>query len=458
MNLTVIPGHPLSGEIGAEARRPLPGDKSLSHRAALFAALAEGESVIENFLVSGVTQAMLHALTDLGVPWDLRGDTLRVEGQGLRGLHSPERPINCGNSATTLRLLAGALAAAGVAAVLDGSPGLRSRPMGRIVEPLRAMGAPVTASAGGCAPLTLAARPEDQPLRPLEYTLPVASAQVKSCLLLAALAADGMTVLREPGPSRDHTERMLRSMGVAVSGRAAGAAGHSPDSARPVYETWISPSQPVVLSPLHLCLPGDISAAAFLVVAALITPGSRLRLQGVGLNPARTGLLDALRSMGADIRVIETGERSGEPVGDLAVGSGPLHGTQVKGELVVRMIDEFPAFAVAAAYAGGPTLVSEAGELRHKESDRITALCAELRRVGVRVAETPDGFAVEGGQPPHGGVIQPHGDHRLAMALAVAGLAARGPVTVQEAEIMAESFPGFADTLESLGAQVRAEA
>ncbi|HEX9027862.1 MAG TPA: 3-phosphoshikimate 1-carboxyvinyltransferase [Anaerolineales bacterium] len=458
MNLIIIPGHPLSGEIGDGALYPLPGDKSLSHRAALLAALAEGVSVIENFLVSGVTRAMLNALTDLGVSWELNGNALQVQGKGLRGLRSPERPINCGNSATTIRLLAGALAASGVHAVLDGSAGLRARPMGRIVEPLQAMGVPITASAGDCAPLTLANRPVDNLLRALDYTLPVASAQVKSCLLLAALAANGTMILREPGPSRDHTERMLRSMGIQISGKRPNEPGNLSAPSGSLYETRISPTQPVRLAPLQLCLPGDLSAAAFLIVAAVITPGSRLEIKGVGLNPARTGLLEALRSMGADIRESSIGERGGEPVGDLMVVSSPLHGTQIRGDLVVRMIDEFPAFAVAAAYADGLTQVSEAGELRHKESDRITALCAELHQIGVRVSETPDGFSVEGGWPLRGGAIQPHGDHRLAMSLAVAGLAAREPVIVQNAEIMNESFPDFAATLQSLGASLKVEA
>ena len=330
MKLTISPGRPLRGEAS------LPGDKSLSHRAALFAALAEGESVIENFLVSGVTRAMLKALTALGVRWELDGCRLAVWGRGWQNLAAPDGPLDCGNSATTLRLLAGALAAAGVPAVLDGSPGLRRRPMGRIVEPLRAMGADIQPAPGSCAPLVLAARPASRRLTGGTHDLPVASAQVKTCLLLAALAADGPVTLREPSLSRDHTERMLSSMGVGIT-RLAPQAGTGPGV------ILQPPSEP--LRPLVLTLPGDFSAAAFLIVAALITPGSEVTLRGVGLNPTRTGLLEALQAMGADIQVTPTADRSGEPVGDLRVRHSHLHGGAVSGDLVVRMIDEFPAFA-----------------------------------------------------------------------------------------------------------------
>ena len=443
MKLTVFPGNPLRGT--AE----VPGDKSLSHRAVLFAALAEGESRIENFLVSGVTRAMLNALKALGVRWHLEGETLTVEGRGLHGLQPTEAALNCGNSATTIRLLAGALAAAGMPAVLDGSEGLRRRPMDRIVEPLQRMGVPIEASENGCAPLRLRARPAGQKLRPLDETLPVASAQVKSCLLLAALDADGETVLREPGPSRDHTERMLGSMGAAITSRVL-------DANPLVYETRLTP--PVgELTPIHMALPGDMSAAAFLIVAGLIVPGSEIVIPGVEINPTRTGLIDALREMGADIVVENETVQAGEPVADLRVRSSRLSGGQVCGPLVVRMIDEFSVFGAAAAFAQGQTVVSEAAELRLKESDRITTLVQELCALGVEATEQPDGFTIAGGQGPLDGTAQAHGDHRLAMALAVAGLAGRGPVTVEGAEIIDESFPGFTQTLRSLGARIEVE-
>lgn len=444
MDLIVTPGNPLRGSIR------MPGDKSLSHRAALLAALADGESVIEHFLVSGVTRAMLDALRALGVEWRLDGERLIVHGHGLRGLRAPDAPINCGNSATTMRMLAGALAAAGTEAVLDGSDGLRRRPMERIVEPLRAMGVPVSASDAGTAPLRLEARGEDSPLRPLKTVLPVASAQVKSCLLLAALAADqgaGPTVIREPGPSRDHTERMLRSQGAAVENREVEEGGSL------WYETRLLPG--AALRPFQADLPGDISSAAFFITAAAVTPGSQVRVEGVLLNPLRTGLLDALRSMGADIQVENQGTQAGEPVGDVLVRSTPLRCTTVSGPLVVRMIDEFSVFGAAAAYAQGETVVRDAAELRQKESDRITTLCQELRALGIAAEEAADGFSIRGGQP-RGGTVQAHGDHRLAMAMAVAGLAASGPVRVTGAQIIDESNPGFTDTLGALGAQIEA--
>ncbi len=465
MNLISSPGRPLQGVMC------VPGDKSLSHRAALFAALAEGESRIENFLVSGVTQAMLQALTAMGVSWALGGDepggerrVLVVQGRGLGGLRSPAAALDCGNSATTMRMLAGALSAsmagalsasmagarsaAGVTATLDGSPGLRRRPMNRIVDPLQQMGVEIKAS-DGCAPLYL--RPSNFPLRPLNYNLPVASAQIKTCLLLAALAAGGPTTLVEPGPSRDHSERMLRSMGVVITAEKGYLDG------KPFYKTSLTPPKGRVLSPLTMALPGDFSSAAFLIVAALITPGSEVTIQGVGLNSARTGLLDALLGMGADICITGQTNRSDEPVGDLQVKYSRLHGTSICGEQVVRMIDEFPIFAIAAAYASGVTTVSEAAELRLKESDRIGVLCEELRKLGVKAVEHPDGFTIQGGAPVQGGVIAPHGDHRLAMALAVAGLASHAPVDIQDAQIIDESYPDFTQTLQALGGRVVVE-
>jgi 3-phosphoshikimate 1-carboxyvinyltransferase len=446
MELISSRGNSLHGQV------LLPGDKSLSHRAALLAALAVGESRIENFLASGVTQAMLRALTALGVIWELSGTTLTIEGKGFNGLHPPSAPIDCGNSATTLRLLAGALSASGTQAVLTGSPGLCRRPMERIVTPLRLMGAPIRATTSTTLPLTqtapleLAARPSDWLLHSIQHSMSVASAQVKSCLLLAGLAADGPTVIDEPEPSRDHTERMLRSMGVMVESQQVTVIEH------PIYRVVLNPAQPCSLIPLHIRLPGDFSSAAFLIAAALIVPGSEVTLRGVGLNLLRTGLLDALRHMGADIQVKVEEERGGEPTGELVIRHGPLRGIQVTGDLVVRMIDEFPIFAVVAACAEGTTVVKDATELRHKESDRISTLCVELGLLGVNILESVDGFIVQGGAPLIGGRVNPHGDHRLAMSLAVAGLVAQEPVCVSDAGIINESFPGFITTLQSLGA------
>jgi 3-phosphoshikimate 1-carboxyvinyltransferase len=441
MNLTIFPSGPLRGEIHLE------GDKSLSHRAALFSALAEGTSRFENFLLAGVTQVMLDALTELGVSWNIDGSVLTVEGLGLQGLKPPRQRIDCGSSATTLRLLAGAVAASGVPAVLDGSEGLRKRPMERIVSPLSAMGVPISASPSGTAPLHLSARRFGERLQGVKWQLPVASAQVKTCLLLAGLAADSPTTLIEPGPSRDHTERMLRAMGVSI--RVEAGPNDMPHGST---LTMMPPDKP--LQPLQMSLPGDFSSAAFLIVAALITPGSEVLVREVGLNPTRSGLLDALKAMGAIIEIEHLGERCGEPAANLYVRHSALSATRVSGPLVVRMIDEFPAFAVAAAFAAGTTEVSEASELRHKESDRIARLCGELGRIGIEVEETEDGFVIHGGKKVIGGAISHHGDHRLAMSLAVMGLAADGAVTVAGQEIISQSYPNFAHDLKSLGAEI----
>lgn len=419
----------------------LPGDKSLSHRAALFGAMAEGTSTIGNFLVSGVTFAMLDALTRLGIDWKLSGNTLKIEGAGLLGKRErPRVELDCGNSATTLRLLAGALVAWGRPAVLDGSEGLRRRPMNRIIDPLRSMGVKIE-GLNGCAPIEIqAAR---GPLKAIQYRLPVASAQVKSCLLIAGLAAEGPTWLLEPGPSRDHTERMLRAMGVELESGVNGG-----------YWTRIQPPDPLKLRPVQVDLPGDPSAAAFLIVAGLIVPDSSIILRGVGMNPTRTGLLETLMEMGAQIVIKNPRDQGGEPVADLEVHHSALRAVRVHGERVVRMIDEFPVFALAAASAEGQTIVAEAGELRHKESDRISALGQELQRLGVAFVETEDGFTIVGGRPITGGQVDSHGDHRLAMTLALAGLVSRNPVQVNGAEMIAESFPGFSQILTRLGAQV----
>lgn len=446
MNLVSKSVNPLCGTVDAE----LPGDKSISHRAALFAAFADGTSHIEHFQVSGVTRPMLQALTSFGIQWSLEGESLTVEGRGISAWKNPTFPIDCGNSATTLRLLAGAIAGVGVTATLDGSYGLRRRPMDRIVEPLRKMGAVIKTTPGGIAPLIIQERSEGQKLKPLTYDLPVASAQVKSCLLLAALGAEGTTVLNEPGPSRDHTERMLSGMGVSVKSYEVEA--HN--TLR--YMVELTPPNPLVLSPLNMSLPADPSAAAFLIVAALIIPGSSLTLKGVCLNPTRTGLLDALQAMGAYISVSNQHDAGGELVGDLLVNYSELQGTEVGGSLVVRMIDEFPIFAIAAAVANGTTIVHDAHELRLKESDRIAMLAAELRALGVKIEEHPDGFTIHGGKL-RGGTVESHGDHRLAMSLAIAGLAAQSPITVQHAECTAESFPTFAETLRKLGAVIMVE-
>ncbi|NLL82826.1 MAG: 3-phosphoshikimate 1-carboxyvinyltransferase [Lentisphaerae bacterium] len=435
MTLTTTLSPPLRGSY------TLPGDKSLAHRAALFAALATGKSVIESFPLSGVTQAMLDALTAFGVEWSYNAGTLYVLGRGIYGLQRPSEPVNCRNSGTTIRLLIGAAAAAGVPCTLDGSEGLRRRPMSRVTEPLQTMGVAITTAANGCAPLVLAARAATTPLKGATIQLPVASAQVKSCLLLAALAAAEPVTITEPGPSRDHTERMLTAMSVTVR--------HDTTINR---VTLTPPLEP--LKPLHSKLAGDISTAAFLIVAATIIPGSDITLCGVGVNHTRTGIIEALTAMGADITITPQPDRSGEPVADLHIRHAPLKGITVSGDLVVRMIDEFPIFAIAAAAATGQTIVRDAAELRHKESDRISRLCNELKSIGVTATEHPDGFSIATGAP-FGGVVDTHGDHRLAMSLAVAGWISQRGVTVKNADIMTESFPDFTKVALKLGATVK---
>ncbi|NPA06152.1 MAG: 3-phosphoshikimate 1-carboxyvinyltransferase [Chloroflexi bacterium] len=435
----VIHVHPARGLRG---RLIPPGDKSLSHRALLLAGMAQGESRLTRVLRAGVTEPMLRALTALGVTWRWDGDTLVVDSPGYQAWRAPSATLDCGHSGTTMRLLAGALAAAGLPAVLDGSLGLRRRPMRRVTEPLRKMGVPIR-DTDGHAPLILDARPPTQPLRGGVFRLPVASAQVKTAILLAGLAASEPVTVIEPGPSRDHTERLLAGWGLQVDRPA----GHQ--------VTLTPPRGP--LSPLALRLPGDISSAAFLIVAALITPDAHVVIEDVGLNPTRTGLLDALRAMGARLTVEPLGERYGEPWGRITASYTPdLHGITVRGDLVVRMIDEFPIFAVAATFAHGPTYVHDAQELRYKESDRIARLVHELRALGAAMNERPDGFVAYGGGL-RGGTARAHGDHRLAMALTVAGLAAQGPVQVLGGEMYRESYPSFLADLQRLGASVGEE-
>ena len=383
---------------------------------------------------------MLNALTALGVHWSLNEGVLSVSGHGLHTFQSAQNPLNCGNSATTIRLLAGALAASGVAAVLDGSEGLRKRPMGRIVQPLQHMGVAIQSSAQGTAPLVLSERPLKQNINAGKYRLEQASAQVKTCLLLAGLAAGGEVEIIEPAPSRDHSERMLRAMGVTVVTK---------DNLNVIMQP---PADS--LQPLNMRLPGDLSAAAFLIVAAVLVPGSQLWLRGIGLNPGRTGLLETLMEMGADISILNLSEQGGEPQGDIFVCASRLQGVKVSGDRVVQMIDEFPIFAVAAALAEGVTQVSDAVELRFKESDRISVLVKQLALIGVHISEHPDGFVIKGGQPIAGGLVDLQGDHRLAMSLAVAGLVSQQPVVIRQAEMINESFPQFVELLNSMGGKL----
>ena len=438
MDCIVYPADGLHGSIS------LPGDKSLSHRALLFAAMAEGKSTIDHFLLAGVTRPMLQAMDLFGVKWEMSDNTLIVYGQGMASWKDAEKVIHCGNSATTIRLLAGAMAANRTAGILDGSEGLRKRPMDRIVEPMQKMGINIQ-STNGCAPLIIK-KPATK-IRGIEYELPIASAQVKTCLILSALAGDRPSTLIEPGPSRDHTERMLTAMGAQINSDVIVYNGNKK------YCVTVTPLQHP-LKPLEINLPSDISSAAFFIVAGLITPNSQIFIQRVGLNPTRAGLLEVLQKMNGDCFANNIVNQGGEAAGDLVVSTSHLNGVEVNGDVVVRMIDEFPIFGVAAAFASGETIVRQAEELRYKESDRIAMLCQELSKIGVDVTELTDGFHIKGRGKILGGEVEAHGDHRLAMALMVAGLAAEKPVLVHGAEVVHESLPEFIPLMRSLGAEI----
>lgn len=426
MRRTVRPPARLRGTI------EVPGDKSISHRAAILNAIAAGEAAVEGFQAGADCLATLRCLRALGVPLWRRGASLRIRGVGSRGLRESGQVLDAANSGTTMRLLTGLLAAQPFLSVISGDASLRARPMARIVEPLRAMGAQVWGREGGSlAPLVI----QGGPLRGIRHRLSVASAQVKSALALAALYAEGETLLEEPAPSRDHTERMLRAMGASL--RVEGGA------------VRVSPLAGE-LRPLSLRVPGDISAAAFWLVAAAIHPDAELHLPGVGINPTRSGSIDVLRAMGADIALRNQRQEGGEPVADLVVRSSRLRGVVVAGDLIPRLIDEVPVLAVAAALAEGETVVRDAAELRVKESDRIHTTAQELARLGARLEERPDGMVIRGVAELRGAPCHSQGDHRLAMALAVAGLAARGETTLEGAEAAAVSYPSFWEDLAQL--------
>jgi 3-phosphoshikimate 1-carboxyvinyltransferase len=413
----------------------VPGDKSISHRALLLGAIAQGASTVRKWLPADDCQATLDAVRDLGVAVDRLSPTeLLVHGRGLRGLSPTDAPIDCRGSGTTMRLLAGILAGQPFTSILDGHAGLRRRPMERVAIPLREMRASVETE-DGCPPLTITGGN----LHGIDYRLPVASAQVKSAVLLAGLYAQGQTTVQQPAPSRDHTERMLKAQGVNIRG------GDD-------VITLTPGTRP--LAPYSLTVPADFSSASFPLVAASIVPGADVTIEGVGTNPTRTGLLDVLGEMGAGVKPLNQAEQGGEPVADLAIGSSELKGVEVSGGVVVRMIDEFPIFAVAATQAQGETLVRDARELRVKETDRITSVVTELRALGAAIEERDDGFIVEGPARLRGAHVQSHGDHRLAMALVVAGLIAEGETVVDGAEVIDDSFPGFVDLMRGLGAEI----
>lgn len=405
-----------------------PGDKSLSHRAVMFAALAEGTTLIEGFLTGEDTRNTARAMQSLGIFVEgAETGRLVVHGKGLDGLSEPAGVLDLGNSGTGMRLLAGLLAGQDFFSILTGDRYLVQRPMARVVDPLRRMGAVIDGRSGGkYAPLAIRGGGRD--LRPLEYASPVASAQVKSALLLCGLYADGATSVTEPHKSRDHTERMLRFFGVDIQEQGLRVSVQGRQKLRAAGT---------------LQVPSDISSAAFFMVAAAIVPGSDILIRNVGVNPTRTGVIDILKQMGANITLDNPREQAGEPVADIRVRSGALRAVRIEGEVIPRAIDEIPIVSVAAAYAAGTTVIKDAAELRVKESDRIAAMATELRKMGATVKELPDGMEITGAESLAGAVCESHGDHRIAMSLAVAGLAARGETVVRDTEWVETSFPGF---------------
>lgn len=411
----------------------VPGDKSISHRAALIGALCEGDVRVDGFLFAEDTRASLGLVRALGVrvTADEDAGTLVIHGTGGESLGEPADTVDCGNSGTTMRLGAGLAAGIDGLTVLTGDASLRRRPMDRIVRPLEAMGARIDCRGGeGLAPLAILGGR----LKGIDHVLEVASAQVKSAVLLAGLRATGVTRVVEPGPTRDHTERLLGHLGGDLSqeGRAISVKGGQRLSPRPVV------------------VAGDFSSAAFLLAAAAVTPGSELSVTQVGVNRTRTGFLDVLEAFGARVGVSDVHEVSGEPVGTVRVTGGALRAARISGDLVVRAIDELPLVAVLGSVAEGRTIVADAAELRVKETDRIAVMCERMTALGARIEPTSDGFVVDGPSALHGTKVDSAGDHRVAMAMAVAGLVARGKTTISGADVAEVSFPGFAELVDSL--------
>lgn len=415
-----------------EAEIRVPGDKSMSHRAAMLSALSDGTCHLHNYLMGEDCLGTLQVLQQLGVRIE-SGAPGEFVVHGCSGrFKPPAADLDCGNSGTTMRLMSGLLAAQPFRSRLIGDASLSRRPMKRVMDPLRKMGAHMTTEgAGECPPLIIEGRPD---LHPIEYLLPVASAQVKSAVLLAGLFAKGKTTVIQPVPTRDHTERMLEYFGVPVEGvgeRISVEGGKLPQAR-------------------DFDVPGDISSAAFWLVVGAAQPGARLTIKNVGLNPTRTGILDVLRRMGADISIERNDDGTGEPAGDVEIHGAELLGTTIGGTEIPNVIDELPVLAVAAALAVGTTAIKDAAELRVKESDRLAVVAHHLRAMGADVTEHPDGMEIRGGRPLHGARLTSHGDHRIAMAFAVAGLFAEGETVIEDTACVETSYPGFAEQLRAL--------
>ncbi len=412
----------------------VPGDKSISHRSLMLSSLAAGTSTITGLLEADDCLSTLAIMRQLGIKIT-RADTGRylVEGRGLQGLQEPEDVLDCGNSGTTMRLLTGLLAAQDFYSVLTGDSSLRSRPMARVTEPLSEMGARIWSRQQGLAPLSI----HGTSLSGITFHQPVASAQVKSCLLLAGLYTGEKTTVVEPAPSRDHTERMLQAAGVPLEIEDG--------------VITLDASAPPRLKPYNLTVPGDISSASFLLAAALMVSKGQLTIENVGINPTRSGILTALDKMGARLDIKNKREISGEPVADLEITSGPLQAIELSGDIIPSLIDEIPVLAVLATRAEGTTVISDAEELRVKETDRLAATARELNRLGAGVKEKEDGLEITGPVSLAGGeTVKSYHDHRIAMAMAVAGLAADREITIDNSKVISVSFPGFLDILAEL--------
>jgi 3-phosphoshikimate 1-carboxyvinyltransferase len=423
-----------NAELSLRGEIQIPGDKSISHRALMLGAIAQGETQIQGLLLGEDPRSTASCFRALGATIsDLNSDLVTVQGIGLGQLLEPAAVLDAGNSGTTMRLMLGILASHPERFfTVTGDASLRSRPMLRVIQPLQQMGAQIWHRQGGLAPLAI----QGQKLKPIHYQSPIASAQVKSCILLAGLMADGQTTVTEPALSRDHSERMLRAFGAEIT--------VDPETCSATVTGGAT------LQGQKVIVPGDISSAAFWLVAGAIVPGSELCIQNVGVNPTRTGILDALAAMEADISLENQREVAGEPVADLRVRHSSLKACQISGDLIPRLIDEIPILAVAAVFAQGTTVIRDAAELRVKESDRLAVMASQLQQMGAKVTELPDGLEITGGTPLIGTEVDSHTDHRIAMSLAIAALNARGTTTIQRAEAAAISYPSFTATLQQI--------
>ncbi len=406
----------------------VPGDKSISHRALLFAAIAEGKTIINNLSSSADVMSTLHCIRQLNIDAIVKNSEIEMEGTGKFGFKASRHPLDCGNSGTTIRLLSGILAAQPfTTSTLVGDESLSKRPMKRVIEPLTKMGAHISSEPGGFPPLVI----HGQPLTPISYQMPIASAQVKSCVLLAGLYATGTTTVIEPYPSRDHTERMLRDFGLNVT----------------TDSTSVSIEGPAKLFGTEVVVPGDISSAAFFIAAALMVPDSEVTIENICLNPTRTGLLDVLQRMGANISIREYETKSSEPIGEIRVTTSQLSGVEISPNMIPKLIDEIPILAVLATQAQGKTILSGAQELRVKESDRLRSIVTNLAAMGIEIEELEDGFIIEGPQKLTGASVDSFGDHRIAMAFSIAGLISKGTTHIKDVDCVRISMPNFYETL-----------